>query len=134
MGKFDNLQKTLWILIYCKSCGHCRDVDESFCKTFATKIGVPLDKLSQLDFDKHASEFQCAECGGRGARVEIKKKGKRVQELRDIRVATWNSVGRTFHRPKCRWMSRVSAVDEIRFKDRQAAMDRGFTACKNCRP
>jgi hypothetical protein len=134
MGKFDNLGKTLWILVFCKSCGHCREVDKDFCIGFAKRVGISTDDLSQSHFESAAGKFRCAMCGDRGARVEFERGGKLVSRLKDARVATANSVERVFHRPRCGWMSRVPSIDEIRFPNRDAALQQGYQPCKNCKP
>ena len=134
MGKFDNLGKTLSILIFCKSCGYCREVDKDFCVSFAQQLGISVQDLSQSHFKSAADQFRCAMCGDRGARVEFERGGKLISRLKEGRVATANSVERVFHRPRCGWMSRVPSTNEIRFPSREAALRQGYQPCKNCRP
>lgn len=48
-------------------------------------------------------------------------------------VGTLNSVNRVFHRPQCGWMRHVTAGDEIRFANREVALEQGFSSCSSCR-
>lgn len=52
----------------------------------------------------------------------------------DTVVATANTINRVFHRPRCKWMTNVTAENEIRFTDRAQAIKQGYSSCVNCRP
>lgn len=49
-------------------------------------------------------------------------------------VATANTVNRVFHQPSCSRMSNVSAMNEIRFTDRNTAKKQGYSSCARCKP
>ena len=39
-----------------------------------------------------------------------------------------------FHYPDCRWAQRIKPVNQIWFKSRQEAIDKGYMPCKLCKP
>ena len=52
----------------------------------------------------------------------------------DVVVATANTVNRVFHHPRCSRMRNVSAMNEIRFTDRNTAKKQGYSSCARCKP
>jgi methylphosphotriester-DNA--protein-cysteine methyltransferase len=63
----------------------------------------------------------------------MSKKSQKPEKMINF-VATIESVGRVFHRSTCGWMKNVSMVNEIRFKDLDEAIKKGYQPCLFYRP
>lgn len=76
-----------------------------------------------------APRLKCSQCGAKSVALESEpyKDSERYW-------ATSESENRIFHRSRCTWMRSVGADSEINFTSRQAAVLRGYTPCRACRP
>lgn len=45
-----------------------------------------------------------------------------------------NSSTKKFHRPGCRWVDEIKAVNKVTFSSRDAAIAAGYQPCKVCNP
>lgn len=45
-----------------------------------------------------------------------------------------NILSKKFHRPDCRWGRQIKPGNEIRFRTREAALDAGYSPCRDCHP
>ncbi|MDI6709272.1 MAG: thermonuclease family protein [Bacillota bacterium] len=45
-----------------------------------------------------------------------------------------NMRSKKFHRPDCRWARQIKPENGMRFATRDAALDAGYSACRDCRP
>ena len=76
-----------------------------------------------------APRLKCSQCGAKSVSLESEpcKDSERYW-------ATSESENRIFHRSSCTSMRSVGAGSEINFTSREAAVRRGYTPCRACRP
>jgi hypothetical protein len=76
-----------------------------------------------------APRLKCSQCGAKSVALksESYKYGERYW-------ATSKGENRIFHRSSCTKMHSVVAASEINFTSREAAINRGYTPCRVCRP
>jgi hypothetical protein len=76
-----------------------------------------------------APRLKCSQCGAKSVSLssEPYKDSERYW-------ATSESENRIFHRSSCTSMRSVGAGSEINFTSRDAAVRRGYTPCRACRP
>jgi len=103
--------------LFCEGCGH----------------HVDTSKLSVSNIDEVRSnlrKYKCSECGSKNIIIKEKPKAKKIF----VYVATEMTTERVFHKSTCGLMRNVSAENEIRFKNKENAIKRGFKPCASCRP
>lgn len=114
------------LFLRCASCGHKISAFLAFRKAGLLE-GPRRPTLS--DIAAIAPRLKCSQCGAKSVVVESEpyKDSERYW-------ATSESENRIFHRSSCAKMQSVSAGSEINFTSREAAVHRGYTPCRVCRP
>jgi hypothetical protein len=107
--------------LFCQECGYHKDID---------KIINSTDFTSLVDIQNNLRKFSCSSCGAKNVTIKEKPTGKAIIEY----VGTMQSTGKVFHKSTCSWMRHVSMENEVRFRDRDSAIKRGFKPCASCRP
>ncbi len=108
--------------IICKDCGYHKSAAYVLKKTdFKT-----LDELQN-----NIKRLSCSDCGSKHIQVQEKP---RPSTKKITYVATLGSADQVFHKSTCGWMQSVAYESEIRFADRQAAINRNYRPCTSCRP
>lgn len=94
---------------------------------------VETSKLAASNVDdvrNNLGKYKCSQCGSKNIVIKEKPKATKIVEY----VATQMTTDRVFHRSTCGWMRNVSASNEIRFRNKDDALKRGFKPCTSCRP
>ena len=76
-----------------------------------------------------APRLKCSQCGAKSVALE-----SLPYKDSESYWATSESENRIFHRSSCTKMRSVGAGSEINFTSREAAVLRGYTPCRVCRP
>jgi len=105
-------------MLHCKLCGHNRD-------TATMGKNRPPDEVT-----KRIKGYKCSKCKSKNVSVIVKHTNRKTIEY----AATKNSVDMVFHKSTCGQMRNVSAINEIRSKNREVFINRGYTPCRSCRP
>ena len=107
--------------IVCGKCNHHVNINNIL---MATKL--PSTQAIKESIHK----LSCSNCGSKSA--ILKEKPQINQKV--IYVATMQSSERVFHRNTCGWLRHVTSGDEFTFKNREAALSRGYKPCTSCKP
>ena len=107
--------------LFCADCSYHKDT----AKIIRESSFMTIDEIRN-----NLSKFKCSECGSKDIVIKEKPTAERIIEY----VATEQTTDRVFHRSTCGWMKNVSAENEIRFRNRESAIKRGFRSCTSCRP
>jgi hypothetical protein len=89
--------------------------------------GPRRPKVSEIE--AIAPRLKCSQCGAKSVALE-----SLPYKDSESYWATSESENRIFHRSCCTKMRRVGAGSEINFTSREAAVLRGYTPCRVCRP
>jgi len=114
------------IFAVCGNCGHEKSAFLIFRDNeLLGKYGRPtMDRMQQIK-----SRLRCAECGAKNASLATKVITQKIKY-----VATAESADRVFHKSTCGWMNHVPLDSEIVFSTRDAAIKRGYSPCRSCKP
>lgn len=108
-----------WI-VTCTSCNFRRS---------AAKLFSDIDSKSWREVTKRIEGQVCPNCDVDS--LELHK----PNFLNNYKYSATKRTNRNFfHKPHCFWMSGVSSLDEIRFKSKTEAQNRGFVRCPSCNP
>lgn len=113
------------LVIVCVACGHTR---AALGALRSRGLDVP-NKITPQVLVPLLPRLKCGACGAKN----VSYRAAATKSLAKY-VATAQSLERVFHRRSCGWMRHVTSESEISFPSRDAALARGFTPCKSCRP
>ncbi|PUE06808.1 hypothetical protein B9Z51_12790 [Limnohabitans sp. T6-5] len=114
------------IFLHCTACHHKVSAFLAF-RNAGLLAGPRRPTVGEIE--AIAPRLKCSQCGVKSVAVESEpyKDSERYW-------ATSESENRIFHRSSCTKMHSVSAGSEINFTSRDAAVLRGYTPCRVCRP
>ncbi|WP_090142717.1 hypothetical protein [Limnohabitans sp. DM1] len=114
------------LFLRCGTCGHKLSAFLAFRNA---GLLVESRRPTVSDIEAIAQRLKCSQCGAKSVALES-------EQYKDSERywATSESEHRVFHRSTCTWIRSVGADSEINFTSRQAAVLRGYTPCRACRP
>lgn len=114
------------LFLRCTGCGHRISAFLAF-RNAGLLPGPRRPTLSEVE--AIAPRLKCSGCGAKSVALE----STAYQDTAHY-CASALSEKRVFHRSTCSWMRSVGADSEINFVTREAAVLRGYTPCRTCRP
>lgn len=114
------------LFLRCAGCDHRVSAFLAF-RNAGILAGARRPTVSEIE--AIAPRLKCSQCGAKS--VALKSEPYKDSERY---WATSESENRIFHRSSCTKMHSVVAASEINFTSREAAMNRGYTPCRVCRP
>jgi len=114
------------LFLRCAACDHKVSAFLAF-RNAGLLAGPRRPTVSEIE--AIAPRLKCSQCGAKSVSLESEPyKGS------ERYWATSESENRIFHRSSCTSMRSVGAGSEINFTSREAAVRRGYTPCRACRP